>query len=537
MVCFTSVFDGWYTILLMESIIRAKHALIGAGKNRRWMNNAVVRVCDGIVVEVSSGTAPGDPAAESGITEAGADSAAVGDATKASAVPDVIDLGYAVLLPGFIDLDALVDIDHLLLDSWHSPHDASLLAGSAEHWSSHRTAILTPEERSTLRTFGLVQLALHGITSYMPIASEVHLEWNEHADELRDMARVSKELGLRGWLGPSYRSSVAAAEVDTDGTVSRTLVTDGELGRQGLEQALDFADELIAANDPLLRPVLLPCRIETMDDVLLSATAEAATKRDLLIRLHSLQQGWERTMIHERHGITPLDLLERMNLLNDRLLIPHALWTDRNPALGGLETQAKDSPDLRRIAEAGASVVHCPLTTFRYGGVLNTLSDYNAAGITMALGTDSFPPDLIRGMDVGLHAARSQFGHGSTDYSQYINAATTGGAKALHRPDLGTIEEGATADFTAFSLADFRDGVSDDPLRTLILNGTARNAIFSMVAGRTVMRDGQIPGIDLEKLRADAQAAFAKLRQGYALRDPLGRAADTIFPPTFPVEN
>ncbi len=498
----------------MESVIRAKHALIGAGENRRWLNDAVVHVRDGRIVEVTSGTA------------ATLDMAA-----------HVIDLGNAILFPGFIDLDALVDIDHLLLDSWHSPQEASLLAGSAEHWRSHRTGILTPEERSTLRTFGLVQLALHGITSYMPIASEIHLDWNESSDELRETARVSKELGLRGWLGPSYRSSVAAADVDAGGTVSRILVTDDELGQQGFERALDFADELIAANDPLLRPVLLPCRIETMSDELLSATAEAATKRDLLIRLHSLQQGWERVMIQERNGMTPLDLLERMNLLNDRLLIPHALWTDRNPALGGLEACAKDSADLRRISESGASVVHCPLTSFRYGEVLNTLSDYNAAGITMALGTDSFPPDLIRGMDIGVYAARSRFGPDAADFAQYINAATTGGAKALHRPDLGTIEEGATADFTAFSLTDFRDGVTDDPLRTLILNGTARNAIFSMVAGRTVMREGRIEGIDLNKLRADAQTVFAKLRQGYALRDPLGRAVDTIFPPTFPVEN
>lgn len=521
----------------MESIIRAKHALVGAGENRRWLNNAVVHVRDGIIAEVSSGASPGDRVTETAGIPADADNAVMGNAGEASNAPEVIDLGDGVLFPGFIDLDALVDIDHLLLDSWHSPEHALLLAGSAEHWRSRRTAILSPEERSTLRTFGLAQLALHGITSYMPIASEVHLEWNESADELRDMARASKELGLRGWLGPSYRSSVAAAEVDASGKASRTLVADDELGRQGLEQALAFADELIAANDPLLRPVLLPCRIETMSDDLLSATAEASSHREVLVRLHSLQQGWERTLIQESHGITPLDLIERLNLLNDRLLIPHALWTDRNPALGGLETPAKDSPDLRRIAEAGASVVHCPLTTFRYGGVLNTLSDYNAAGITMALGTDSFPPDLIRGMDVGVHSARGRFGHGSADYAQYINAATTGGAKALHRPDLGTIQEGATADFTAFSLDDFRDGVSEDPLRTLVLNGTARNAVFSMVAGRTIMRDGRLPGIDLDKLRTEAQGAFVKLREGYALRDQLGRGADTIFPSTFPMEN
>lgn len=154
----------------------------------------------------------------------------------------------------------------------------------------------------------------------------------------------------------------------------------------------------------------------------------------------------------------------------------------------------------------------------------------------MAMGTDSFPPDLIRGIDVGVHAANARFGHGSADVSQYIDAATTGGAAALNRRDLGTIEPGATADFTAFSLSDFRDGVHDDPLRTLVLAGTGRNAVFSMVAGQTVMRDGMIPGIDLDRLRAEAQAVFEKLREGYAVRDPLGRSADEIFPPTFPLE-
>src|SRR5699024_5442251 len=100
---------------------------------------------------------------------------------------------------------------HLLLDSWHDPENSLLLSGSVDHWRSRPSNVLTPEERTTLRTFGLVQLALHGITSYMPIASEVHLEWDESAVELREMAHVSKQLGLRGWLGPSFRSSVVAA--------------------------------------------------------------------------------------------------------------------------------------------------------------------------------------------------------------------------------------------------------------------------------------------------------------------------------------
>lgn len=493
----------------MDFSIRAQHILAGSGAHRRWVKDGYVHVRDQTIVGISH--------------------------TRAS-TPTIIDLGEVVLFPGLIDLDALVDIDHLLLDSWHDPENSLLLSGSVDHWRSRPSNVLTPEERTTLRTFGLVQLALHGITSYMPIASEVHLEWDESAVELREMAHVSKQLGLRGWLGPSFRSSVVAAAADSDGRISRSLVEDENRGEAGLRRALEFADEITAAADPLINPVLLPCRIETLSDELLRTTAAEAEKRHLLVRLHSLQQGWERELIQERSDLTPLQLIEQVGLLNERLLIPHALWTDRHPRLGGLETPAEESADLRRLAAAGASVIHCPLTSFRYGEVLHTLSDYNAAGVTMAMGTDSFPPDLIRGIDVGVHAANARFGHGSADVSQYIDAATTGGAAALNRRDLGTIEPGATADFTAFSLSDFRDGVHDDPLRTLVLAGTGRNAVFSMVAGQTVMRDGMIPGIDLDRLRAEAQAVFEKLREGYAVRDPLGRSADEIFPPTFPLE-
>ena len=36
-----------------------------------------------------------------------------------------IDAGFAVISPGFIDLDALADIDHAILDTWISPDPGS----------------------------------------------------------------------------------------------------------------------------------------------------------------------------------------------------------------------------------------------------------------------------------------------------------------------------------------------------------------------------------------------------------------------------
>ena len=188
---------------------------------------------------------------------------------------------------------------------------------------------------------------------------------------------------------------------------------------------------------------------------------------------------WSDELIHDWHGVTPLELLDQVGLLNERLLIPHATYTDRNPAVHG-----EDRGDLARLADSGASIIHCPLTSMRYGSTLDSFDAYKAAGINISLGTDSFPPDLIRGIDAGVQLAKILAGtNDAGDVAGYFDAATLGGAHALRRPDLGRLEPGAQADLVAFSLGDFRDGVHDDPLRTLLLNGTARQAVLSVVAG------------------------------------------------------
>ncbi len=122
----------------------------------------------------------------------------------------------------------------------------------------------------------------------------------------------------------------------------------------------------------------------------------------------------------------------------------------------------------------------------------------------------------------------------SAPASDYFDAATLGGAAALKRPDLGRLEPGAQADIVAFSLSDFRDGVTDDPLRTLLLNGSARNAVHSVVAGRTVMANGTLPGVDLPALAAAAQPIFEKMRAAYSERDWRGRSAEELFPASYP---
>ena len=438
-------------------------------------------------------------------------------------VDETVDCGDALIMPGFIDLDALADIDHALLDSWATPDLAVGQQWSADYFRSRRRDVFDPPERAVIREYALSQLLRHGVTTFMPIASESHSEWAETYDDMVEVARIAERLGIRGYLGPAYRSGVNVVDGGR-----RSVLFDEERGRAGLRDAERFLDYAADHGGDLVHGALLPCRIETLTRELMAATAQLAVARDTVVRLHCMQGEVELALLDESYGMRPVELLETSGLLETRLLVPHGIHLG---APGGQGGQA----DLRRLAEAGVTIVHCPMTSIRYGAVLESYDRYRTAGVHLALGTDSFPPDLVRGIDYGTHLAKRADGSLSAGATaDYIRSATIGGARALGRPDLGRLQPGASADFIVVDRADFAMGVRDDPLRTLTMNGSARDVRRTVVAGSTVMVDGVVLGADQSRLQAHAQVLFERMRAAYSERDHRRRPSAELFPPTFP---
>ncbi|MFI6323588.1 chlorohydrolase family protein [Nonomuraea sp. NPDC050556] len=430
------------------------------------------------------------------------------------AVDEVVDLGLAVAGPGFIDLDALADIDHALLDSWHASFDG--LTWSEDYFRNRRQAVFPFEDTAFMREYALTQLVRNGITTAMPIAAETHSAWAESYDEMAATAASAAKLGLRMYLGPSYRSGVNV--VRDDGT--RDVLWDEPLGVSGLADAVRFFQDFDGSYGGLIRGALLPCRIETLTPGLMRATASAAAELGSLVRLHCLQGSGEIELLRSWYGKRPLDLLRETGLLGPGLLIPHAVHLDI-------------ATELAALAASGASVVHCPLTSVRYGSALR-FDEFAAAGVNLALGTDSFPPDMIRNMDYGNNLAKLVTGRLSAGAAaDYYRAATLGGARALGRTDLGRLAPGAKADIVAVSLASPRVGVYDDPIRTMLMNCSGSDVSTVVINGRTVLRDGSLPGVDAEAMRVRAQSYFERMKAAYSTRDHLRRPAETLFPPSF----
>jgi cytosine/adenosine deaminase-related metal-dependent hydrolase len=151
------------------------------------------------------------------------------------------------------------------------------------------------------------------------------------------------------------------------------------------------------------------------------------------------------------------------------------------------------------------------------------------------MGTDTFPPDMLPNLHVGVMTARIAEHSMQTSAADYFTAATIGGANALKRPDLGRLKAGALADIVIFDLTDPGMGQIFDPIQALVLNGSGRNVRTVIVDGKVVVRDRQIPGVDMDTWHRQSQLQFQKLMASYPERSVEHSEVHEIFTPTFPL--
>lgn len=443
----------------------------------------------------------------------------------AGQVDQVIDAGEAVISPGFIDMDALSDIDHAILDCWGGPERSRNLQWSEDYFSHRRREVFSREEEAFKRRFALTQLIAHGITTAMPIAAETYKEWAETYDEFADIVDIIGDLGIRMYLGPSYRAGINVLRANGQPDV----MWDEARGWEGLRQAVQFIHDFDGAHGGLVHGCLLPCRIETCTPALLRRTKQVGDELNCLVRLHAAQGPQEVRFLRSWYDRRPVEWLHELGFLGPRTLIPHCKYVRG-------EGQVNDSglDELALLAETGTTVIHCPMVLARYGTVLYSFDRYRRAGVNLALGTDTFPPDMLRVMDYGSNLARIAEGDKTAGAAaDLFRAATLGGARALGRDDLGRLAQGAKADIIIIDLAPLRVGMIADPIWTLLFNASGANVRTVIINGRPVMRDGVIPGVDVAAMRQRTQDYFEKLQAAYPERASAQVTQAELFPPSF----
>jgi cytosine/adenosine deaminase-related metal-dependent hydrolase len=95
-----------------------------------------------------------------------------------------------------------------------------------------------------------------------------------------------------------------------------------------------------------------------------------------------------------------------------------------------------------------------------------------------------------------------------------IHWGTSGGGHVLGL-DVGVIAPGQPADLAIYSLDDPRCFGVHDVATAPVTVGAAGRLKRLLCAGRTLVADGAVPGVDFAALRAEARAAVQRLGQAH----------------------
>lgn len=341
-----------------------------------------------------------------------------------------------------------------------------------------------------------------------------------------------------GWLDALANSGIraVAAPMFRD---ARWYVADGRrleydwdeaAGREAFAEAQRVIELARQHPSGRLSGMVSPAQVDTCTPDLLRDASDYAKERNLPFQIHAAQSVNEFHEMIRRHGVTPIQWLQDIGTLGPHAIIGHAIFLDHHPWLHWTSRN-----DLSILRDTGTAVAHCPTVFMRRGITLQSFGEYRRAGINLGIGTDTYPHNFLEEMrGVGNFARIAMGTVDDLETRDVFEAATTGGARALGRDDIGRIATGCKADLV---LADIKDPSMmplREPLRSLIFVAAERAVRDVYVDGTQVVKDGRALNIDLQAASEALEAAQKRSMERVPELDWAGRDAEALSPMVLP---
>ena len=242
------------------------------------------------------------------------------------------------------------------------------------------------------------------------------------------------------------------------------------------------------------------CSAETLRDA-----KSAATAAGVLFQVHVAETRGEREESISRHGMSPVQYLADLGVLDADTICVHGVWVDED--------------DRRILSDTGAVVVHCPHSNMKLASGICPVPEYLDGGIPVALGTDGAASnntlDMIREMGTAarLHKA-IQLDPTVTSARQVLEMATMGGARAVGMADrIGSIEPGKLADLVVIDVRRPHLSPIYEPVSHVVYAAAGADVQHVLVGGRFLVRDRQLTTIDIEAVMTDVSAIAEEIRK------------------------
>lgn len=286
-----------------------------------------------------------------------------------------------------------------------------------------------------------------------------------------------RRLGLRTYSCP-YLFSTPKMDMGPDGKP----VTAPEGADTGFDRVMALFAEHDEGPRGRTRIGFGPHGLDTCTPELLTRIRDAVDEIGCPLTIHAAQSQVELEIVRARYGKSPIEHIRDLGLLRPGTVLAHCV----------LATDA----ELAMIRDHGAAVASCPYAFARFG-VAVPFARFLDAGIRLGVGTDGVGLDMVAELRAAALLAKVQAGRGGIASGEaMLRAATTGGAAAIGRDDLGTLAVGATADLLLFDLSGARYQPVWNPLQALLTNGVAADLHTMLVDGVPLIRDRAVQGVD-----------------------------------------
>ena len=305
---------------------------------------------------------------------------------------------------------------------------------------------------------GLAEALLCGVTT----VADHHLTWPATAGDGVGIARAAAS---------------AAAELG-----ARLVFVRGS-ARDDPQVAAASADAIAGAlgGDPtgMLQVAVGPAGVHSDAPETFRLLGEVAARHGLRRRTQCNEQV-DVEVAADRYGRRPLDLLDEWGWLAPDVTLAH---------LCGVT-----AAEIGRIAAAGVSATHAPGCDLPMGWGVAPVAALSDAGVAVGLGTSGGGSNdaghLLADARLALQVA--PLAGRPVAAAEVLGWATAGGADGLGRPELGRLTPGSAADLACWDVTGVADAGVADPVAGLLWATPGRRPRHVVVAGRVVVRDGEL---------------------------------------------
>lgn len=395
----------------------------------------------------------------------------IGEYNPAWLAEEIIDGAGMVALPGLINAHTHLGMslfrnyaDDLNLEDWLHK----------EIWPIE--AQLSPEDIYVGSKLSMIEMIQSGTTSF----SDMYFSMDE-------VAKAVVECGLRGVL-------------------SRGLTEDAD-NRAKIEDVRRMYKQWNGFNNDMLKVMVAPHSLYTCSPDFITELVGLAKELGSRIHIHLSETKTEVVESISKHLVSPVILADNLDLLSPNTIAAHCVYVDDR--------------DLNILKDNQVHVVHNPSSNLKLASGFAPVKDMLDMGINVCLGTDGASSNNNLNMFEEMHIASliaKAYNSDPTALNAYevLEMATVNGAKALGFKDLGRLEKDAIADIILVNFNKVHHTPRNNLISNLVYSTQASDVDTVIIDGKIVMRERKIPGVDIEKLKAEAEQTLEQLTKRLA---------------------